>query len=43
MKITKGITSSELVEILKKQKIGTFAFLKIETVLKMNKKNYHVQ
>jgi hypothetical protein len=39
MKITKGITSSELVEILKKQKIGTFAFLKIETVLKMNKKN----
>jgi len=37
--VTKGITSSELVEILKTQKIGTFAFIKIETVLKMNKKN----
>jgi len=37
--VTKGITTNELVEILKMQKIGTFAFIKIETVLKMNKKN----
>jgi hypothetical protein len=37
--ITKAITTTELVEILKKQKIGSFAFLKIETNLKMNKKN----
>jgi hypothetical protein len=35
----KAITSSELVEILKTQKTGSFAFIKIETVLKMNKKN----
>lgn len=39
MQVTKGITSNELVEILKTQKIGTFAFIKIETNLKMNKKN----
>jgi hypothetical protein len=37
--VTKGITTNELVEILKTQKTGTFAFLKIETTLKMNKKN----
>jgi hypothetical protein len=37
--VTKGITTNELVEILKTQKIGTFAFIKIETVLKMNKTN----
>jgi hypothetical protein len=37
--VTKGITSSELVEILKTQKTGTFAFIKIETTLKMRKTN----
>jgi hypothetical protein len=37
--VTKGITSSELVEILKMQKIGTFAFIKIETNVKMRKTN----
>ena len=37
--VTKAITSSELVEILKMEKKGTFSFLKTETTVKMNKTN----
>ena len=37
--ITKAITTNELVEILLKVEKGTFAFIRIETVLKMRKTN----
>jgi DNA-binding TFAR19-related protein (PDSD5 family) len=37
--ITKAITSSELVEILKKIEKGTFSNILTETNVRMNKKN----